>query len=94
MRIGNIQEFKESQMGKVLRRREEEKQIKKGIYQVQMMIDCQNAETLDEETKKSRERTESSRTAESEKEPQGQEHKKTDIHTEMKKMMSVARQIN
>jgi len=92
MIIGNIQEFKESQLGKVERRKQQDKQIKKGIYQMQMLIDCQNMETLDKESEKSKERTEISRSEGKKTETPKQEQKKTDIHTEMKKMMSVTKQ--
>lgn len=92
MKIGNIQEFKEAQLGKVERRKQEEKQIKKGIYQMQMLIDCQSTEIFDKESERSKERTEASRTENKETGTQNQDHKKTDIHTEMKKMMSVTKQ--
>lgn len=91
MKIGNLQEFQQGQMSKVERRKQEEKQIKKGIYQMQMLIDCQNMETLDKEREKSRERTEDVRTESGEAEVKKQGKKKADIHTEMKKMMSVAK---
>ncbi len=92
MKIGNIQEFKEAQLGKVERRKQEEKQIKKGIYQMQMLIDCQSTEIFDKESERSKERTEASQAENKETGTQKQEHKKTDIHTEMKKMMSVTKQ--
>lgn len=92
MKIGNIQEFKEAQLGKVERRKQEEKQIKKGIYQMQMLIDCQSTEIFDKESERSKERTEASRAENKETGTQKQEHKKADIHTEMKKMMSVTKQ--
>ena len=89
MQIGDMQQFRENQLLKVERRKQEEKQIKKGIYQMQMMIDCQNMETFDKEAEKSKERTEVSRMEQKRAESQDQEHKKTDVHTEMEKMMSV-----
>ncbi len=90
MNIGNIREFQQSQMSKVERRKEEEKLIKKGVYQTKMMIRSQNMETLDEESKKSKERTELSRTKNQEAATKEQTRKKTDVHTEMKKMLSVS----
>ncbi len=91
MKIGNLQEFQQGQMSKVERRKQEDKQIKKGIYQMQMLIDCQNMETLDKEREKSRERTEEIRTEGSETEVKKQGKKKADSHPEMNKMMSVAK---
>ncbi len=91
MKIGNLQEFQQGQMSKVERRKQEDRQIKKGIYQMQMLIDCQNMETLDKEREKSRERTEEIRTEGSETEVKKQGKKKADIHMEMKKIMSVAK---
>lgn len=93
MTIGSMQEFTASQLGKVERRKQEEKQIKKGIYQMQMMIDCQNMETFNKESKKSRERTENASEKNREMESQSQERKKADVHTEMKRMMSATKQI-
>ena len=61
MQIGDMQQFRESQLSKVERRRQEERQIKKGIYQMQMLIDCQEMETFDKEVKRGKERTEVSR---------------------------------
>lgn len=91
MKIGDLQEFQQGQLSKVERRKREEKQIKKGIYQTQVMIDCQNMETLEKESERSRERTELSRQKSSEAQVQKQGKKRTDVHTEMKKMMSVAK---
>lgn len=89
MKIGNIQQFKESQLSKVERRKEEEKQIKKGIYQMQMMIDCQNMETFDKECEKSKERTGDSRIKAAEAAEESREMQKTDNNTEMEKMLAV-----
>ena len=95
MQIGDMQQFRESQLSKVERRRQEERQIKKGIYQMQMLIDCQEMETLDKEAKRSQERTEVSRMEQKKAEGQGreQENKKTDVHTEMEKMLSVVKNV-
>ena len=46
MEIGNLQAFKEQQMGKVKMRAEEKKKIQKGVNQMQAMIDAQNMGTL------------------------------------------------
>ncbi len=49
-------------------------------------------EIFDKESERSKERTEASQAENKETGTQKQEHKKTDIHTEMKKMMSVTKQ--
>ncbi|MDE7046622.1 MAG: hypothetical protein K2P25_01335 [Lachnospiraceae bacterium] len=90
MGIGNIKEFQQSQMTKVARRKEEEKQIKKGIYQTKMMIQSQTTEIFDKEREKSRERTELSREEAGQAKTKEQARRKTDVHTEMKKMLSTA----
>lgn len=90
MGIGNIKEFQQSQMGKVERRKEEEKQIKKGIYQTKMMIQSQTTEIFDKERERSRARTELSREEAEQAKTKEQTRRKTDVHTEMKKMLSTA----
>lgn len=85
----NIREFQQSQLGKVERRKQEEKQIKKGIYQTKMMIQGQNMETFEKESERSKARTELSRSEAKESRAKEQTRKKTDVHTEMKKMLSV-----
>lgn len=88
MQVRDMRGFFESQQGKVKMRKEEEKRIKKGVYQMQMMIDCQNMETFDKEAKKSKERVQESEAGQKEAESQSQEKKKTDAKTEMEKMLS------
>ena len=88
MQVADMRQFLENQQGKVRMRKEEEKRIKKGVYQMQMMIDCQNMETFDKEEKKSRERVQQSETGQKEAENQRREQKKTDAKTEMEKMLS------
>lgn len=88
MQVGDMRQFLENQQGKVQKRKEEEKRIKKGIYQMQVMIDCQNMETFDKEQKKSKERVQQSEEAQKETESQSRERKKTDAKTEMEKMLS------
>lgn len=93
MQIGNVQEFMQGQMSKVKMRQEQEKQIKKAIYQMHVMVESQAMETLDEESKKResgvKESGQKEQGAESEKAKQG----KTDAKTEMEKMLSTARRI-
>lgn len=88
MQVADMRQFLENQQGKVRMRKEEEKRIKKGVYQMQMMIDCQNMETFDKEEKKSRERVQQSEAGQKEAENQSREQKKTDAKTEMEKMLS------
>lgn len=96
MQIGDMQQFMGQQQSKVERRAEEMKKIKKGIYQMQIMLDSQNEETLLEESKK-RDRK-SAETAKGEKEDTQKEiteqnQKLTDRIEVMEKMMSATRKI-
>ena len=91
MKIGNVKDFMQQQSGKVKERREEMKRIKKGIYQMQVMLDAQESETLMKEC----DRAEAKR-AEEKKGSEGsdtgsKESKKTDPQTEMEKMLSTVR---
>lgn len=92
MRIDDMQEFRESQLTKAERRKEEDKRIRKGVYQMQVLIDYQQEEILNKEYEKSRERAKerADEDQETETEPQRQERKKADVHDVMQKMMSVA----
>ena len=98
MKIGNMQEFQASQLTKVERRKEEEKQIKKGIYQMQVLIDSQQEELFDKEIERSRERTKISREEAQEAEDvqnadsRMQGFKQTDLKQEMGRMMAMAAQ--
>lgn len=88
--VGNVKDFVGKQMSKVQQRAEEEKQIKKGIYQMKAMIASQSMETLMDESDKARERS-----GQEPKETEGvtsgaNENKKTDAKTEMEKMISAA----
>lgn len=90
--IGDMQEFKASQLRRVEQKKEEEKQIKKGIYQMQVLIDSQLGETFDKEVERSRERTEisqvqsESRSADS----RIQGDKNADLKQAMGRMMAIA----
>lgn len=96
MKIGDMQEFQTSQLTKVERRKEEEKQIKKGVYQMQVLIDSQQEELFDKEIERSRERTKISREEVQEAEDvqnadsRIQGFKKTDLKQEMGRMMAMA----
>lgn len=88
MEIGNIKEFKEQQLGKVEKRKKEDQKIKKGIYQMQVMIDAQDMETFTKERERAERRT-SRETARTDKPDAGnKESKRTDARTEMEKMLS------
>lgn len=91
MVIGNMQEFREQQMGKVKKRKEEEKRIKKGIYQMQVMIDAQSQETFDKERKKTEKQNPGLKEEREKSDLRRREAKKTDAQTEMEKMLSVGR---
>ncbi len=91
MVIGNMQEFREQQMGKVKKREEEEKRIKKGIYQMHVMIDAQSQETFDKECKKTEKQNPGLKEEREKSDLRRRETKKTDAQTEMEKMLSVGR---
>ena len=91
MQIGNMQEFREQQMGKVKKRMEEEKKIKKGIYQMQVMIDAQSQETFDKECKRTEKQNPGQKTEGEKSDTKRREAKKLDAQTEMEKMLSVGR---
>lgn len=90
MEIGNMQEFRAQQLDKVRRRKEEEKRIKKGIYQMHVMVDNQCMETFEKEHKKVEEKVENAQTGEKGPEGKTKEGKKKDIRTEMEKMLAAA----
>lgn len=88
--VGNVKEFMGNQMSKVQQRAEEEKQIKKGIYQMKAMIASQSMETLMDESDKAKERS-GQEPKETESVTSGTDKdKKTDAKTEMEKMISTA----
>lgn len=89
MKIGNMDEFKASQVDKVRRRKEEEKKIKKGIYQMHVMVEGECMETLTEEQRKAEGKKESIK-AEKKSTKEGQkEEKSTDIQSEIEKLLSI-----
>lgn len=89
MKIGNMGEFMAGQADKVRRRKEEEKRIKKGIYQMHVMVEGECLETLTEEQKKAESKKESTK-AEKESTSDGQkEEKSTDIQAEIEKLLSM-----
>ncbi|MDE6204437.1 MAG: hypothetical protein K2G19_13290 [Lachnospiraceae bacterium] len=90
MQIGNLQEFKEQQMGKVKMRAEEKKKIQKGINQMQAMIDAQNMETLMKECSTVGRPSNADKTGGKDAQSENRDGKKTDPQTEMEKMLSTA----
>lgn len=92
MQIGSMREFKQQQLLKVEKRKKEEERIRKAESQMHSMIQSSCMETLDEETKRSRERT-SPEKVQNENTGEGErkagKDKKTDSKTEMEKMMSM-----
>jgi len=90
MQIGNMQEFRQQQLDKVRKRKEEEKKIKKGIYQMHAMIDSQCMETFDKEHKKVEEKAQDVKNGEGSLEGKTKENKKKDIQTEIEKMLATA----
>lgn len=89
MKIGNMDEFMAGQSDKVRRRKEEEKEIKKGVYQMHMMVEGECMETLTEEQKKAESKKENTK-AEKESTGEGQkEEKKADVQSEIERLLSV-----
>lgn len=89
MKIGNMDEFMAGQADKVRRRKEEEKRIKKGIYQMHVMVEGECLETLTEEQKKAERKNESTK-AEKENSREGQkDEKSTDLQAEIEKLLSM-----
>ena len=90
--MGELREFKQQQLSKVERRKKEDEKIRKGVSQMHSMIQSSCMETLDEEAKKSKERS-SSEKVQSENTSEGEKKngrdKKTDGKAEMEKMMSM-----
>ena len=88
--FGNAKEFMGNQMSKVQQRAEEEKQIKKGIYQMKAMIASQSMETLMEESDKAKERSGQEQKETESVASKTNETGNTDAKTEMEKMMSAS----
>lgn len=90
--IGSVQDFMGGQKSKVEQRAEEERQIKKGIYQMKAAIASQTMETLMEESDKAAERKGRKPEETESTESESEKNKKTDVQTEMEKMISTAGQ--
>lgn len=93
MQIGDIQQFMREQQIKVEQRQKEMKEIKKGIYQMQAMIDSQSMETLMKECEKNDKKTVDTKTESEKTASEKPEQKKTDIKAEMEKMMFMSKQV-
>ncbi len=93
MQIGNVREMQEFLSGqnlKVKQREEEMKRVKKAVYQMHAMIESQSMETLDKETDRSKQRVEESGNQEKAASVEKKGRKKTDVNTQMEKMLSAA----
>lgn len=91
MKIGNVKDFMQQQSGKVKQRQEEEKRIKKGIYQMQVMLDAQETETLMKECDRAEAKRVEGKKDSEDTDTESREGRKTDSKTEMEKMLSAAR---
>ena len=89
--IGDIQEFKQQQLSKVERRKKEEEKIKKGIYQMHVMVEGQCMDTLTEECEKGGKGTAGTKVKENQDTASQKEGAKTDPHTEMERMFAAGR---
>lgn len=92
MVIGDIKEFQQGQLSKLEHWKKQEKRIKKGIYQMHIMIDSECTKTFTRENKADKKQTKGTQ-----KEKQGKEEKqsgytKTDLRCEMEKMLASANQ--
>lgn len=88
MVIGDMKAFREQQMGKVEKRKKEDERIRKGVYQMHAMVEAQAAETFCKEYDQTGKQTDNEK-VESEKEDAKREGRKTDVKTEIEKMLSV-----
>lgn len=89
MPIGNIDEFKAGQMDKVKRRKEEEKKIKQGVYQMHVMVEGECMETLTEEQKKAESKKDNAGAREKGAETEQKNEKKTDVQSEVEKLLAM-----
>lgn len=93
MQIGNMDEFRIGQLSKVEKRKEEEKKIKKGIYQMYVMVEGECVDTLNKEQEKIRRRQEAAKGeregTETEKKTEQTTEQKVDIQTEVEKLLSM-----
>lgn len=89
MQIGNLQEFQQQQLSKVEKRKKEEEKIKKGIYQMHVMVNDQLMETFTKECDKNDAKTENAKPKDnpSENGPRESRHGKTDPQAEMKRLL-------
>ena len=88
MQIGNMEEFRAQQLTKVEKRKKEDERIRKGVYQMHAMIEAQSTETFLKERDRVEKQPEQEKT-ETEKAETKKEGKKTDVKTEIEKMLSV-----
>lgn len=87
MKIGNIEEFKAGQLGKVEKRKQEDKRIKQGIYQMHAMVESECMETLIKERENAQSQNEDTRTEKEGTNTEQGDEKKTDIQMEIEKLL-------
>ncbi len=90
MLIGDLNEFKQQQLGKVEKRKKEEERIKKGIYQMHVMVNDQCMETFMKEHKKAEANGDEPNAKDDHSKPENPKNssQKTDARTEMERMLS------
>lgn len=91
MQIGNVKDFMQQQSGKAKMRQEEEKKIKKAVYQMKTLIEAQSEETLMKECDKAEAKRSGEGKDTKDTGTKSKENKKTDAQTEMEKMLSATR---
>lgn len=93
MQIGNMDEFRIGQLAKAEKRKEEDKKIQKGIYQMHVMVEGECMDTLNKEQEKIRRRQEAAKGekegTETEKKAEQKTEQKMDIQTEVEKLLSM-----
>lgn len=93
MQIGNMDEFRIGQLVKAEKRKEEDKKIQKGIYQMHVMVEGECMDTLNKEQEKIRRRQEAAKGekegTETEKKAEQKTEQKMDIQTEAEKLLSM-----
>ena len=69
------------------------KQIQKGIYQTQVMIDSQAMETLVKECEKNDKKSDDTRTESEKEDSEKKDQRIVDVKAEMEKMMSMSKKL-
>ena len=91
--FNSVEEFMAGQKLKAEQRKQEMKQIQKGIYQTQVMIDSQAMETLVKECEKNDKKSDDTRTESEKEDSEKKDQRIVDVKAEMEKMMSMSKKL-